>query len=82
MAFKIESLTAFVAIDENGDEGILGFKGQNNTWLPLICADEERVKQMYPIAEAITRSSKKPFRVVQFLVRVDITEDVVKKFGQ
>jgi hypothetical protein len=28
MPFKIESLTAFVAVDENGDEGILGFKSQ------------------------------------------------------
>jgi hypothetical protein len=54
----------------------------NGTWLPLICADEERVKQMYPIAEAITEEAKKPYRVLQFLVRVDVTEDVVKKFGK
>lgn len=83
MAFKIESVTAFVAIDEDGEEGIMGFKNpMDGTWMPLVCADEKRVEKMYPMAEAISNISGKPYRVLQFMVRMDITDDVIKKFGK
>lgn len=73
MNFKIEKITAFISIADDGDEGVIGFLN-GDSWMPLICADHQRVNQMYPIAEKICKEAGKEFRVIQFTTRADITE--------
>jgi hypothetical protein len=76
MSFRITKITAFVAIDEVGDvEGVLGTR-VGNTWFPLICADEEQIRKMYPVAKSIC----KDFRIAEFSVRKDVTEQVKLKY--
>jgi len=78
--FKITTLTAFVAIDpENGDEGVMGFK-TNNGWIPLVCADEARIKQMLPIAEQISSETGTKYRILQFSTREDVTDQVKDQY--
>jgi hypothetical protein len=73
---KIEELFAFVAEDAEG-EGLMGFKMPGaNTMMPMVGGDMKRVASLYPIAEHISKITGKPFRVLKFSTRKDITEDV------
>lgn len=78
--FKIKNVTAFIAEDKDGTEGVMAYRNDNDMWMPLICADEVRVEQMFPMAEHIAKTLDKPFRVIQFAERKDITEETIKKF--
>jgi hypothetical protein len=80
MPFKIETLTAFVTIGPDGDEGIMAAR-KGDTWMPLICADTVRIKEMLPIAKAISKISGKPFMVIELSVRSDVTEETIKKYS-
>ena len=78
---KIETMTAFVSVDEfTGYEGVLGMK-MGDSWIPLVAADPDRLRSMYPMAENIKANTGKDYRVLQFSVRTDITEEVREKYG-
>jgi hypothetical protein len=52
--FKITRLYAFIATDpEDGDEGIIAFKAPDNTMMPMIGADMDRVEQLHSIADVM-----------------------------
>jgi hypothetical protein len=61
----IDEVYAFVAIDEDGDEGVCAFYGPTG-WMPMVCADQARVDQMRPIAEEIARQGGKPIQLFKF----------------
>lgn len=71
--FRITTLTAFIAVDPTDDSegviaapvGILGVQ-------PLIGADDARVMQLRPIAEAAAVHFDKPVKLVRFTVREDV----------
>lgn len=78
--FVITKVTAFVAIDPvNGDEGVLGFKGPDS-WIPLICADEKRIEQMFAMAQDITAHAGISYKIIQFSTREDVTDEVKEKY--
>lgn len=78
--FVITKVTAFVAIDpKDGDEGVIGFLSDSG-WMPLVCADEARIQQMLPIAEELKATSGKDYRIIQFSVREDVTDQVKEKY--
>lgn len=80
--FKITKVTAFVAIDpKDGDEGVMAFLSDGG-WMPLICADEARIESMLPIAEEISVASGKPYRIIQFSVREDVTDQVKDNYDK
>jgi hypothetical protein len=80
MAFTIETVTAFISVAHDGEEGVLGAT-IGNTIVPLICADPERVKSMFPIAQRISRETGIPYRVIQLSVRTDITDEINKQYN-
>lgn len=71
MSFKITTLSAFIATGDDGDEGIIGQK-IGDTFYPFVMADEDRIKQLRPMAEKIAQVSKKAVKFVRFSVREDI----------
>ncbi len=79
--FKIETVTAFVADDTEG-EGVLGAMMPDGVMMPLVCADSKRVESMYPIAVNICRLTGKRLKVLQFSLRTDITEAIHKLYGE
>lgn len=80
MAFVIQTITAFIG-EEDGEEGVWGFRDQKTgAWVPMVCADEKRVETLYPIALEIQEAIGKPFRVLQFSVRTDITDETKAKY--
>lgn len=82
MPFKIDTITAFVATDELGEDGIMAAQLVPGQWFPLVCADEKRLAMMYPVAVEMSELANRSFRVLQFAVQFDITEDVKKKYGK
>ena len=71
MSFRIETIHAFVSIDEDDEEGVVGIRGADG-WLPLVCADATRLEQLRPWAESAARASGRPIKLVRFERRVDV----------
>jgi len=68
---RIDHLWAWVSFDESG-EGVCAFITADGLAVPLIAADENRLRAMRPRAVEIARMSGKPVRLVQFTTRRDI----------
>jgi hypothetical protein len=72
--FRITTLTAWVCLDpENGDEGIIGMLTPEG-WLPLVAADETRMRQCETVARKTAKDLGVSVRLVQFSVREDLLE--------
>jgi len=71
---RIDALYAFVAEDDES-EGVMAMR-LGNTWFPLVGADMDRIKSLLPVAESISAVSGKPFRILKFETRTDVTEEV------
>jgi len=69
--FHIERLWAYVAVHDDGDEGIVGATVAGNL-MPLVAADKARLDQLRPWAEAAARASDKAVRLVRFDRRTDV----------
>lgn len=70
--FKIKTVTAFIAVDDDGDEGVMSIK-IGDSFYPMVCGDEESIAQMLPHAIEAAKQSGKTFRVLQFSTREDVT---------
>lgn len=74
MINKIESVYYYISIDENGNEGTMGYFDQSTkSWFPLIATSERLAKIMYPQAEFIARQSNCTFKVLKFDLAKDVT---------
>ena len=78
---KINTITAFIATDSEGNEGIMGFKGEDE-WLSMIGADENRITSLFPIANEMSKLSGMPYKIVRFTTMTDITEEVTSKYSE
>jgi len=75
MAFKINEVWAYISQDDSGNEGICGFNDpRTNQWVPMICADEERLKSLRPFAHQISVVTKQKVKIVKFHTREDVGE--------
>lgn len=72
MSFRIVSLFAFLAVDDDGEEGVMAER-VGGTWVPFVAADETRLEQI----RARVRQLAPPYvvKLVKFEPRVDV--DVV-----
>jgi hypothetical protein len=50
---KIEQMYAFCAEEKPEDEGVIGFRGPDGSWLPLVGADMGRINSLEEIAIAV-----------------------------
>lgn len=76
MGFVMEKLTAFVAVDKDGDEGVMAFLDPGfGSWTPMIAADPTRAKLLYPMAVDMAQKGGITLKVLQFDNRVDVTEE-------
>lgn len=70
--FRIEKLTAFTAVDPVDDaEGVVGVM-QGMMEVPMIGADETRIKDLRVAAQQIANATGQPIKLVQFSVRKDL----------
>ena len=68
----IESITAYLSIDSHGSEGILCAEIRPAVIMPLIGADEERIKSLKSIAEDIKHLTGVDYRIVKFTNREQV----------
>lgn len=77
--FRIDTIWAYLAWEPDADgrdaEGIAAYLGTDGMWLPMIGADEERVKSLREMAETISFTTGKALRLVRF-DRVEVVEEI------
>lgn len=69
---KIESMSAFIAEESDGDEGLTAFFTPEG-WLPMVAADEDRVQSLMPMAQMIANQTGRAVTLVRFSVRENLT---------
>jgi hypothetical protein len=74
MTFRIESVTAFVAVDPDDDsEGIVGACiGPMGEMVPLIAADDARMQSLIPLAKEIAKEQKLYIKLIRFTHREEV----------
>lgn len=72
MPDKIKTMTAFVSVDEDGNEGVCATFNPGMGWMPMVGADHARVESFRDLAKEIARTSGKPVKLVRFSVRSDL----------
>jgi hypothetical protein len=70
---RIEKIWAYIAVDSNGNEGICGFIS-NGRVVPMIGADEDRIKSLEPLAQELAKSTGCPIKLVSFSNRIEERE--------
>lgn len=70
--FKITTIHAFIATEIDGTEGVIGQLMPDGVFMPFVCADAERVKQLRPFAKNIARIGKTSVKLIRFSVREDL----------
>ncbi len=71
MGSLINEIWAFIAMGDDGVEGIIAMK-VGNDWMPLVMADGNKLRQLRPLAETTAKESGKRVTLVKFSTRMDI----------
>lgn len=70
MAFNIETIHAFLSVDEDGCEGVVAILDKKTEmWMPLISGDSDRLKSMEVAAMHIKKETGETIRLVKFSTR-------------
>lgn len=70
----VDGIYAFVAEDENGDEGVACLP-HGNVVMPMVCADMARVRELLPFAQLVANARGKRVELRKFVL-----EGVVERF--
>jgi hypothetical protein len=69
----IDDLWLFVSIDDKGNEGVCAAPlAGPGSLVPLVAADEARLKSLLPVARQIARGSGKTVKLIKFSTRSEI----------
>lgn len=72
MSFRIESVFAFLSVDESDEEGIIAeLNPATGMWFPLISADQRRFEDYKVMAQRICDRTGMPVRIARFDYRID-----------
>jgi len=69
----IEKMYAFVSEDPTG-EGVMAMNTAMG-WMPMVGADMDRVMSLIPMADKISELTERPYKILSFDNRVDVTEE-------
>lgn len=68
---KIEDVWAFISVDEKGDEGLCAIPTQMGM-MPMIAADEARLKDLMPQAQKLADMTKKKIKLIKLTNRQEV----------
>lgn len=71
----ITELFAFIALHDDGDEGVIAAP-IGDAQMPLIAADRERMEALRPMAQAIANMSGLPIKLIRMHERTE--EEVIE----
>jgi len=69
---KIDSIWAFISVDEDGNEGVCAAPIQGLGPVPMIAADERRLKSLIPIAEHLAKHSGMTIKLIRLTAREEV----------
>lgn len=73
MSFRITVLWAYTTIDEGDEEGVIA-EWSPHGWVPMIGADEARIRSLEKVAQATANHTGKTIKLSKFSVREDIKD--------
>jgi hypothetical protein len=73
VGFRIQALHAYLAIHDDGDEGVIGVPTHVGI-IPAIAADRTRLDELRPVVEKIAKAEGKRVKLVRFNNREVIEE--------
>lgn len=76
----VQSIYAFVSKDDSGDEGIVAAPMPNGGILPLLGADMDRIRSLWPYAQMAANMRGHEVKLAIFSVRTDV-ETLVPQEG-
>jgi hypothetical protein len=69
----IDEIFAFVVLDAgDGNEGVIGFRTADGTWMPMLGADMKRIDSLRPLAQSIADRSGVTVSLRRFSARTDL----------
>lgn len=72
MSFRLSTVHAFIAVDEEGEDGIIGMMMPNGQWMPFVAGDETRLKELKELAKIVAEKSKVQVKLVKFSNRENV----------
>lgn len=70
---KIDEMFAFVSVDSDGDEGIIGYPyGDQGGTLPMVGADMDRMTSLVPMAVHVAQLFGVEVKLIKFSVREEL----------
>jgi hypothetical protein len=75
MGFRITSISAFISIGDDDEEGVIGAPiGPEGEMIPMIAADETRLRQLTPIAMAMAQQYHIRIKLIRFTHREEVSD--------
>ena len=75
MTFRITSIHAFISVGDDDEEGVIGAPiGPRGEMMPLIAADEKRLRELAPIALALAQLEHLHVKLIRFTHREEISD--------
>lgn len=69
--FKIKTIHAFIATEDDGTEGIIGMQTPDG-WMPFVAADSDRLESLRPYAIEIAKAAGTRVTIAEFSIRKDV----------
>ncbi len=79
MGFVVDELFAFIAVDDDGDEGIMAAM-MGDTMMPLIFADLARLPAFAPVADNIAKAAGKDYKLKHFQLLGDVSDEYLEQY--
>lgn len=81
MGFIVDELFAFIATDDDGDEGVMAAM-MDGTWYPLVAADLVRAQQFTPLANAVSKEAGVEYKLKHFKLLGDVSDEYLEQFKE
>ena len=79
MGYIVDELFAFIATDEDGDEGVIAAE-MGDMMMPLVAADLTRVNDLAKIANAIKQQTGVDYKLKHFKLLGDVSDEYLEQF--
>lgn len=70
--FHVDEIWAFLSVDADNNEGIIGFSTNDGRWVPMVCADRKNIDPLRPLAKEIAAAAGKTVVLAHFSQRDDV----------
>lgn len=81
MGYVVDELFAFIAIDDDGDEGVIAAE-MGDFLMPLVFADMTRLPHFAAIAHKISQVTGDEYKLKHFQLLGDVSEEYLEQYRE